>query len=309
MDHGLTSLVGLSTEKEKARIDIAACRVTGEIFPHCLLFGIGGTGKTSLARAIACELGYHFIEREAASLKTRSHIVDLLVSSDEEAKAAKRSLALFVDEVHRLPLLLQEAFYYPMKEWRITLKDGVVGFAPFCLIAATTRRDLLDEASFVDRFPNKWEIERYHVLHIEEILANYFRTVGLKYNSEVIACIAKRCLGVPRQAANLGLKIRNQALAHNRTQITKPDVYAVFHREGIDEIGLSQLHIRYMLELYRSKGQPKGLRALSGKLGQHDDVLIGTIEPVLMSLNFIDLNPRGRVLTDTGYKHLAVCHL
>lgn len=308
---GLASLVGLQAEKEKARIEIAACRHTGEVFNHTLLTSCGGLGKTAFARALAYELNYHFVEREAASLRDRNKIIELLTTSDAAAKQKGKRLALFIDEVHRLSLLLQETFYFPMKEHRITTQAGDIKFAPFCLIAATTRRDMLDEASFVDRFPNKWEIGRYDQLHIEEILCQYFAKQNIYFGPTEITLIAQRCLGIPRQATNIALKVRNYIFSKhpNVAVIEKSDIKQVFELEKIDDIGLSDLHVRYMFDLYHANGQPRGLKALSGRLGQHEDVLIGTVEPVLMSLGFIDVQPRGRVLTDIGFKHLATCHL
>ena len=306
MQGGLSSLVGLTEEKERARIDIKACLITGEPYPHTLLHGVGGCGKTLLARCIGEELGYHFVEREGAALKTRNHIVELLSLSHAAAHECNKHLLLFIDECHRLPVVLQEVFYYPMKEWRITTVGGEICFSPFTLMAATTRKDMLDEASFVDRFQNKWEIKRFDELHIQEILVHLFEEEGVLFDVRVIRLIAQRCLGIPRQASNLAMKIRNLVLWRGGDWVvTMQDIYKVFELEGIDEIGLSELHVNYLLELMKSKGEPKGLRALAGKLSQNEDVLVGSVEPVLLSLDMIDLHSRGRVLTETGYRHLA----
>jgi len=302
---GLDSLIGLTTEKQRAFIDIKACRMTGEVMNHILLFGPGGCGKTSYARAIAEELDYHFVEREGASLKTRTQIIELLITSDAEAANNNKPLMLFVDEVHRLPIAQQEVFYYPMKEWRVTTADSIIEFNPFTLICATTRRDMLDENSFVSRFQNKWEIRPYDNLHIQEILASIFEKEKLEYDPQVIESIANRCLGIPRQASNLAMKIRNEVLASGSRRVTLQDIYKIFELEELDDIGLSSLHVRYLCELLKANGAPKGLRALSGKLSQNEDVIVGSVEPILLSLDFIDLQPRGRVLTQSGHCHLA----
>jgi len=203
---GLDTLVGLTNLKKQARRDIIASKITREPFPHTLISSVGGTGKTAVARACAEDLGYHFIEREAASMNSRSQIIYLLTEADHEAKQKGKLLLLFVDEVHRLSLVLQEVFYYPMKEWRVTTKTGMIQFNPFCLFAATTRRDMLDEASFVARFPNKWDIDRYHWTHLKLIVSQYFDKEGIQCNQMELEMIARRCLGIPRQAINLGLK-------------------------------------------------------------------------------------------------------
>ena len=297
-------LVGLTREKQKARIQIRACRITGDPFGHTLLFGIGGNGKTAFARCISEELNCYFVEREAAALRNRDQIVKLLVDSSAEAKKQRKPFILFIDEVHRLTLLLQEAFYYPMKEWRTTTNGGSISIGKFSLIAATTRIDMLDEASFIKRFQNRWELGRYHILHICEIVANVFRTQGLTYGPSEVRLVADRCLGIPRAACNLSMKVRDQVLAHGTRVVTSHDIMEVFRLEGIDVIGLTEVHIRYLNELERAQDCPRGLSALSGKLGQHVDVLTGHIEPALLALGFIDLHPRGRILTGDGRSHL-----
>ncbi|KKK72970.1 hypothetical protein LCGC14_2898570, partial [marine sediment metagenome] len=150
----LSSLIGLARQKRKARVAIAASRRSGEVFPHTLLYGIGGTGKTAFARAVGFELGYHFIETHAAAFKKREQLFEALVHYSAEAQLHGKPLLFFLDEVHGLKLTLQEALYSVLKEWWIPSDRGKQYLAPFTLIAATTRIDMLDANSFVTRFPN-----------------------------------------------------------------------------------------------------------------------------------------------------------
>ena len=294
---GLRSLVGLTEEKRKAEIGIEVCRQTGETFGHTLLYGVGGTGKTELSRTIARELGYAFIELEAASLKNRNQVIELLTSVDER-------FVLFLDEVHRLSTLLQEAFYFPMKEGYITSGKEKKNIAPMCLIAATTRIDMLDEASFIRRFDNVWLINRYDQIFIEQIVASYFRKEGMDFGHKEISCVSQRCLGIPRQAIHLAKKVRNQVIYRGGTRrVTINDINTVCELEGIDNIGLSKIHVGYLRELYKANSA-KGLSSLSAVLGQHPDMISGHIEQTLFYLDFIDMHPRGRIITSTGRKHL-----
>ncbi len=141
MRKGLNNLVGLVREKEKARIAILACQKRGVVFPHTLLWGPGGCGKTAFARGVAEDLAYHFQEIEAAALSSRADIINMLTTGTNVAKSKRTYLLLFVDEIHALTLKQQEAFYYPIKEWHITTTSGIVRFPPFCLFGATTRMD------------------------------------------------------------------------------------------------------------------------------------------------------------------------
>ena len=301
--NGLDKLVGLQKEKQKARIAIASCLQRGVVFPHTLLYGIGGTGKTVLAHAIAEELQYHVIETEAAAFKTRNHILSRLKAGVEEAQRKGTRLLLFVDEIHRLSIDRQEAFYIPMKEWRAATAEGQITLAPFCLVGATTRRDMLDEASFVSRFPNQWQIQRYTIPDIMIILSELFEGFGMGCESNVLRSIAKRCLGIPRHANNLAGKVRDVVLFNGGQRVRSEDVQMACSMEGIDKIGLNQCHLAYLNILHKAGG-PRGLTGLAAKLMQPVDVISGTIEPILLSLDFIDLAARGRVLTASGAEHV-----
>lgn len=309
MAKGLDGLVGLAVEKQRAKICIKAAKVSGEVCGHVLLHGVGGVGKTAVARAMAHDLGYLFIEREAAAFRHRDDIADLLQECDKQARTAGKPFLLFVDEVHRLALNLQEAFYYPMKEWTINLTKGAYTMRPFCLVAATTRRDLLDEASFVKRFDNVWEIERYEDTYICDILADVLRANGIGFTPNQLQYIAVRCFGIPRQACTLAGKIRNYILARGGTRtMQSSDIDDTFAMEGMDDKGLNKQHIRYMRELFLAEGVHKGLAFLAGRLGQQEDVVAGYIEPTLLELGFIDRDRRGRILTKAGLDHLRQCH-
>ena len=298
----LNDLVGLTEEKKRAYIAIKAARITGEPFGHTLLTSLGGLGKTSFGRAIAGELGYYFVEREAFSLRSPDQIAELIISSNKDAYQSGKKLFLFIDEVHRLTLKMQEVFYYPMKEWKVSYQHNYVDLHPFTLVAATTRKDMLDDASFVQRFINQWEIKRYTNTEICQIIGTIFYREKISCDDYDIHGIAARCLGIPRQANNLALKVRNYVLSHDRRNVTAEDINAVFRIEHIDRIGLNDDHRRYLRELYKSD-VPKGIKSLAGKLSMHEDTIVGTIEPVLLSLGFVDIC-RGRIITEQGRQHL-----
>ena len=304
---GLAALVGMRREKERARIDIAASALTGEPFGHTLLEGIGGCGKTAFARAIAEELGYHTIVVEGAALKTRDHVINRLVSAHEEAQSLGKRLLLFIDEVHRLSGPQQEVFYYPMDrvDPRITTANKTIHFKPFTLVAATTRKDILDQASFVNRFSNIWRISRFSVSDICMILTEHFTRKNMSYDLAILNVIAQRSLGIPRQALRLADKVINRTLSCGRCDIATEDCEVVFKLEGIDKNGLSELHIAYLQVLAEAQGQPRGLDGVAAAISEHRDVVAGTIEPTLLSLRLIDRSPRGRVITSKGLGYLT----
>lgn len=304
----LSSLIGLNREKRKARVAIQASIRSGEPFSHTLLFGIGGTGKTAFARAIGHELHCHFVETHAAAFKKREQLFEALIHYSAEAQRAGKPLLFFLDEVHGLRQNLQEAFYSAMKEWWIPTDRGKRFVPPFTLIAATTRFDMLDANSFVTRFPNRWQIKRYSVSDIRDIVAYEFDKLGLGYSYEVVADIAKRCLGIPRNAVTLVKKVRTTTIAEGATAATVAHATRTFDLEEIDELGLQPDHLDYLriLAASRTNGRylPMGIIPIAGKMRQHEDTIKGSIEPVLLELDMVAPTPRGRVLTARGAEFL-----
>lgn len=306
---GLASLKGLHIHKARIRRSIVSSRIRQTVFGHTLLTGVGGTGKTALARAVGEELGCYFKEYEASAFRDRDTIIQCLDTSCREAQDRNRTLLIFVDEVHRLGKL-QEVFYYPLKDRYITSPNGNIYFPPFTMFAATTRQDMLDGGSFVTRFTNTWEIERYDLADIEEILCDIFTGMDLRYGPFEINSIAKRCLGIPRLAYNLAEKIRDQVYFRGGLlTISADDVRETFQLEGLDSLGLNSIHRKYLAALFEAGGKPRGLNTLAARLGQVDSVVEDTIEPILIALGFVDSTSRGRVLADRGRRHLESLHM
>jgi len=304
----LSSLIGLNKEKQLARIQISACMCVNEIFPHTLLTGVGGTGKTAFARAIGDELGYHFIETHAAVFKKKDQLFPAIISHSEESKRLGKRLLFFIDEIHRLRLDFQECLYSPMKEWWIPTASGRHKVNPFSLFGATTRFDMLDSNSFITRFGNVWEIDRYSEVTLAIIIARELSRNKINFSDEVPQNIAKRCLGIPRTAVNFSQKLRNLLLSKNKKIADGSDVDQMFDLEEIDAVGLTKVHHNYLRILYSSRVDnhfiPLGVNVLASKMRQSEDVVKGSIEPILLELDLVASTSRGRVLTSSGSRHV-----
>jgi Holliday junction DNA helicase RuvB len=307
---GLLKLVGLHGLKEMAMRDIVASRILNERFPNTGLFGISGVGKSFFAEAVAEELGYHFFQIEGSTVATKKELVELLCRADDAANNRGARLLFFVDEAHRLGKL-QEVLYYPMTKWYIATKEGFRKFAPFTVFAATTHPHML-LPSFMSRLSNQWHLDRYSHSEIYQVVESEFSKHHIHAEPYLISMITQRCLGIPRLATNLALKIRNEVIHRSSSdgswaEVTEKDCYKTFDIENIDEIGLRSDHVSYLQELYSSEA-PKGIGSIAGKLGLDEEVVSGTIEPVLLELHMIDLTNRGRIITERGIEHLKTCH-
>lgn len=305
LNKGLSGLIGLSDIKTLAQIDMDACKVTGKPLGNCILQGPGGLGKSALAEAIADEMNYHLVIVEAAALKNRDKIAEKLRQAHAEADQCQKRLLFFIDECHRLSIENQEVFYFCLDKERprIDSSHGTIYFKPFTIFAATTRMDALDQRSFVGRFDNVWNLKPYPADVISIILSIWFHEHNLQAGYEISSMIAERSLGTPRQAIKIAQKIENLCLGRRTTIVTADICNKIFELECIDKVGLTDIHTQYLKELENSK-IPKGLNALAGKTGQHIEIIAGVIEPILLSLNFIDMTCKGRILTEKGRLHL-----
>lgn len=298
---GLDQLLGLDDLKRVAARDIIASRRTGEQFPHTGLLGPGGLGKTTFAESMAHDLRYWFEMIEGAMCKTRKQAQDRLITACEVARSHGRPLLFFIDEVHRLGPEPQEALYYPM------LNGTIPGHGPlhkFSLFAATTHPHML-LTPFRSRLVNKWYFDRYTQSTILHMVVKYWRTKNLGYNREAAEMVAQRSLGIPRNAYNLASKVRNEVIACGGTEVTADICLTTFRLEGIDDIGLNRDQVKYLEVLATSpNGTPMGVGGLAGKLDREVVVVEDDIEPVLLSLGYVDRTARGRVLTLNGRLHL-----
>lgn len=301
----LSQLIGLKDLKEKAQVVIKSCLKRDAAFPHTLLTGPGGLGKTAVARAIAEELDCYFDEFEAIAVKTRADITRKLVDSTSIATLYDKRLLLFADEVHRWNIDVQETMYYPMKEFRLTTKDGTITLPEFTFIAATTREDLLDQASFAARFSNHWKLRPYNVGDIASIVLRSLHSYNINATSQDIIAIARRCLGNPRLAIRYAEMIRDQVLADDDYELKAIHLDKVFTRERIDHNGLNEDQIKYMKILGLAEG-PRGLALLASALGMHVMIVESIVEPPLIFYGLVDRTPSGRVLTEKGKKYVGI---
>jgi len=301
----LSDLIGLPQLKARADYIIKACNKTNLVFPHLLLSGIGGTGKTAIARAIALELDYYFVEFEAAIFKNRNQLLESLHKSEQQSSIANKKLMFFIDEIHRLSLPLQEALYFPMSEFKIPKTENTIQVSEFTLVGATTRPEMLDGNSFISRFKLHWVIERYENIFIEQIIAKQLREYDLGFDINVVKEISKRAIGIPRLAVNLVDKLNLLAKSMSITTLSEAHCARLFKIEEIDEFGLNQTHLKYLSIVASNGKSPIGLSCIAAKMRQPEESIQGTIEPLLLEMDLVALTPRGRIITPKGLEYLG----
>ena len=300
----LSGVIGLSRLKQQISRSVVSSRIRHASMGHTLICGAGGCGKSLLARTIAKMLELPFYHIEAAELQSRRIVLDWILKCN--GLSGSKSFVLFLDECHRLSVDRQEAFYYPMIERTLEQNGQKIKLNPFTLIGATTRKDMLDQGSFVTRFQNVWDIGRYGFFDILQIIDKAMVREGLVCEVRERCAIASRCLGIPRTAVNLVMKVRDEVLYRHPkdNRVLLRDVLGVFNLEEIDNIGLEKVHLTYLRALAQTPAQPKGLGVLSAMLGRAKPTIEDTVEPILFSLHYVVATPRGRMVTDKGLLHL-----
>jgi Holliday junction DNA helicase RuvB len=302
----LDEFVGQDRVRGNLRIAIDAAKKRGEPLDHLLLSGLPGLGKTSLASVVAQELGVAIKITSGPALERTGDLVGLLTSM-------ARGDVLFIDEIHRLPRVLEEYLYSAMEDLAI---DIVIDQGPaarsvrltveaFTLIGATTREGLLT-APFRARFGLIEKLELYPPGDLLEILERSARLLRADADRECLERLAARARGTPRVANRLLRRVRDLAEVEGEGQgrLTVDVAERTLANLGIDAAGLEETD-RKILRCIERSGGPVGIKTLAAAVGEEEDTIESVYEPYLLSIGFLNKSPRGRMLTEGGRRHLG----
>ncbi len=306
----LDEYVGQPALIEKLRITLAAVKARDEPMEHVLLHGPPGLGKTTLAHIIATEMGSHCVVTSGPALTKGGDLVGTLTK-------LQRGDVLFIDEIHRLPVAVEEFIYPAMEDYKIdfTIDSGMhaktiaIRLKPFTLIGATTRAGLLS-GPMRSRFGIAHNLEFYGEA---DLLAILKRSAGLmSMQSDATAdpalrIIAQRSRGTPRIANRLLRRVRDFAQVKHAGRVDEKVVNDALLLEGVDTLGLDDLdrkYLRIIAEVYR--GGPVGLEAVAATLGEDVGTLEEVVEPYLLQVGFLARTRRGRQLTQRAADHLGL---
>ena len=305
----LSQYIGQEELKNNLKVFIGAALHRDEPLDHMLFYGPPGLGKTTLAHVIANEMHAHI---KVASGPAFEKVGDLgaILSSLEAGDV------LFIDEIHRLPRIVEEALYSAMEDFvfqvvinrDVSSKAIEIDLPPFTLIGATTRAGDLS-APLRARFGFTEKLNYYTNEEIAEIVKRTASVFNSTIEEEAANEVAKRSRGTPRIANRLFKRVRDFANYQGRDHITKEDALNALKALKVDEIGLDDVDIRYLITLMdRFNGGPVGLDTLASAIGEETTNLEDVYEPYLLKIGFIDRTPKGRVATPKAYRHLHKVH-
>lgn len=302
--------IGQQQIVEMLKIAVEAAQKRGEVLDHVLFYGPPGLGKTTLAHIIANEMDVSVVHTSGPALEKGGDLLSILTHLEQ-------GNVLFIDEIHRLPKVVEEFLYPAMEDFAVDIifdkgmnaRSYRSKLEQFTLVGATTRAGLLS-APLRERFGIFGSLDFYSEQDIEKVIVRSAAILNVSIDEEGAREIARRSRGTPRIANRLLRRIRDYAEVRADGIITAKVADRALALEGIDALGLTPLDIRFLnviIQVY--KGGPVGLEAIAATLQEEPDTLVDMVEPFLLKAGLLARTSSGRKATELAFKHLNIAPL
>ena len=292
----LSDILGQKQVINVLNVNIKSAKHREDCLPHTLFYGPPGTGKTTLANAIANEMGCSIQVANGANLRTIKNLIPYIMRIEEHS-------ILFIDEIHRMTKIVEEFLYPVMEDYKVDMsvagKDMIgetisIDVPKFTLVGATTEYGSLSKP-LIDRFEHKHTLKLYNNIDLKQIVDYNSIKLNLNMSDNAAKFVTRVSRGTPRIANSLLEWVRDYGIAEDLSLLTERDVEIAMNMKGIDREGMTEVDRQYLNVLTKS-GQPMGINTISSITGVDKQTIESIIEPWLLSNGKIIKTSKGRVV-------------
>lgn len=303
----LDDFIGQDQVRAQLRVFLGAAKKLGKSLDHTIFYGNPGLGKTTLAQIMAAELGVNITTITGPMLERPGDLASILTN-------LQRNDILFIDEIHRIPIAVEEVLYPAMEDFKL---DIVVGQGPaastvrmpldrFTLVGATTRLGLVS-GPLRSRFGIDLHLDFYTTEDLARIVIRSASILGVSIDEEGALEIGRRSRGTPRIANRHLRRVRDYALQDGAGTITREVADRALSCMNVDEAGLDQMDRRILSVIINNyEGGPVGLKTLAVACSEDVRAIEDVYEPYLIQQGFLKRTSKGRVATVKSYHHLKI---